>query len=177
VGFATSLFRELAARGDGGPVVMGDSAGGGLALAVAQQLRDAGGTPPDRLVLLSPWLDVTCSHPDQPALARLDRMLGIPGGRVLGRWYAGARAVDDPLASPLFGDLRGLPPIQVFSGTHDVLNPDARRLRDLAARAGATCDLREYPGMFHVWVLLSIPEAKRAFAELAAFLGVPAVAR
>jgi acetyl esterase/lipase len=173
--FVTARWRDLAARApEAGTVVMGDSAGGGLALAMPMQWRDAGLPLPGRLVLISPWLDVACPDPAQPALARLDRMLDLPGVLRMGRWYAGDLALTDPRVSPLYGDLAGLPPIQVFSGTHDLLHADAARLRARAAGQGVAVEVREYAGLGHVFPILPIPEAAHAFSEIVAFLAMPA---
>jgi acetyl esterase/lipase len=147
-------------------ILMGDSAGGGMALALAQHLRDSARPLPVRLILISPGADMTFSDPRQQALARVDRMLDIPALVVAGRWYAGALPLDDPKVSPLFGSLAGLPPIAVFTGTHDLLNSDARRLHAKAVQEGATLSLHEYEGMFHVWPLTPIPEARHAINEM-----------
>jgi monoterpene epsilon-lactone hydrolase len=100
-------------------VVIGDSSGGAMALSLSQQLRDAGATQPAKLVLLSPWLDVTCSDPAQTILDRSDPLLALPGLRQAGIWYAGKSSPTDARVSPLYGDLAGLPPILVLTGTHD----------------------------------------------------------
>jgi len=166
------LWRQLAAElGADNVTLMGDSSGGGISLALAQQLRDRGEPLPARLVLLSPWLDVTLSDPSQPALARRDRLLDIPGARAAGAMHAGDLPPTDPRVSPLFGSLKGLPPIAVFSGTHDLLYPDARRLRDRAAEQGAALEHYDYEGLFHVWLGVPIPEAARAMDQIADFIG------
>jgi epsilon-lactone hydrolase len=166
------LTREvLDSLGPGNVSLIGDSAGGGMALALAQQLRDQKAPLPRALVLLSPWLDATVSDPRQRALARIDRLLDIPGTCAAGRIYAGDLPLTDPRVSPLFGTLRGLPPIAVFTGTHDLLNPDARHLKEKAEQEGARLKFREYDGMFHVWVAgPPIPETRQAVDEIAAFI-------
>ena len=82
------------------------------------------------------------------------------------RWYAGDLSPADPKISPLFGNMAGLPPMAVFTGTHDLLNPDAHRLKARAAQQGVPVELYEYPGMFHVWLLAPIPEARRAREQI-----------
>ena len=138
--------------------LIGDSAGGGMALAVAQQLRDRTGLQPGRIVLISPWLDMTLSEPEQPEIERRDEMLSLPGLAESGRLYAGDLDVRDPLVSPLFGELAGLAPIHVFTGTDDVLNPDARRL----AEKGQEIHLREAEGMQHCYALFPLIAEGRA---------------
>jgi len=165
------LARELIERaGNSNVTFAGDSAGGGIALALAQQLHDQSLPLPARLVLLSPWLDVTLSDPSQPALARIDPILDMPGGRIAGRMYAGELSPTDPRVSSLFGTLRGLPPIAVITGTHDLLYPDARRLADKARQEGARLDLYEYDSLFHVFVAVGLPETRRAMDQIAAFI-------
>lgn len=147
-------------------VIAGDSAGGGLALALTQRIRDRGGAAPAALVLFSPWLDVSVCGTDQPALAELDPMLDIEELRVAGRMWAGGTSIENPAVSPLFGDQSHLPPTMVFCGTHDLLVSDARRL----AAAGGRAELREYSGMFHVWMATPIPEGTAALREAVAFI-------
>ncbi|ONH26561.1 alpha/beta hydrolase fold domain-containing protein [Pseudofrankia asymbiotica] len=164
---------EAGAAGTARIVLMGDSAGGGLALAAAQVARDRGAPQPDRIVLISPWLDVTMTDPDQPALAAKDRILGISGLAEAGRCWAGALGPADPLASPLRGDLTGLAPLTVLCGTHDVLLPDSRRLAARAAAAGLEIDYHEAPGLPHGYPLFPIPEARAARTILTATLRGP----
>lgn len=129
LGFAMALYRAGLDTEGGPPVaLMGDSAGGGLALSLAMQVRDAELPPPGGLVLISPWLDVGTDDPAQERIEPSDVMLMRPGVRALGRWYAGDRAVTDARVSPLYGALQGLPPIELLCGSHDILVSDARRL-------------------------------------------------
>ncbi|MFT8244149.1 alpha/beta hydrolase [Roseomonas sp. BN140053] len=162
----------VAERGAEAVSVLGDSAGGGLTLAFAMALRDAGVPLPRRLVLLSPWLDVSASGPGQPALDRRDPLLGLHGAKEVGRVYARASgmAPEDPRVSPLFGRLAGLPPILLLTGTRDILNAEAHRLHAAARAEGAPLSLREYPEMIHDWMTLPLPEGRRALDEVAAFL-------
>jgi monoterpene epsilon-lactone hydrolase len=147
-------------------IVAGDSAGGGLALLLAQSLASTDRPMPAGLVLFSPWLDVSMSGPDQPEIAKRDPMLKIDGLRIAAKLWADGLPLNDPRISPLFGDLTHLPATLLFVGTDDILLSDAHRLM----RTGAKVTLREYPGMFHVWVGAPIPEAKRALDEAAAFI-------
>jgi monoterpene epsilon-lactone hydrolase len=170
VAVAARLTAELAERvGAADLVVMGDSAGGGLALAVAQALRDQG-VIAARTVLIAPWLDVATDAPEARALEPDDAMLGIPGLQVSGRLYAGELALDDPRPSPIHGELAGLGPIAVFTGTADLLLSDSRRLRDLGRAAGVEVTLTEAPGMPHDYPLMRTPEGAAARREIAALL-------
>lgn len=164
---AEAAYLALVAE-DGGKAVAvaGDSAGGGLALALAHRLRDGGHPTPERLLLFFPWLDATVSDPSQPALAEKDPLLTIPALREAGRMWAGADHPADPRASPLFGDQSDLPPVLVQVGTHDLLLADARRFADRCP----TAQVVEYPGMFHGWVVAPVPEGRAALDQAARFL-------
>ena len=174
--FARSVYSTvLDGAGNLPAVLLGDSAGGGMALAISQSLREADRQQPAALVLLSPWLDVTCADPRQEALNKVDPLLAPPGLQEEGIWYAGALSPTDPKVSPIFGDLRELPPMLVLTGTHDLLNADAHRLREAMAGAPPS-QLRfsEYEGMLHVWPAMPIPEAGKALDEVAAYLKIVA---
>ncbi|SHI41507.1 Acetyl esterase/lipase [Roseomonas rosea] len=174
LGMVHPLFTALAARyGAENITVAGDSAGGGMALALAQIIRDAGEALPAGLVMFSPWLDVATDHPRLLEIEHRDPMLASPAARLAGQWYARDLPPDDPRVSPLYGSLAGLPPMIVFTGTRDMLNADARRLRETAEEAGANLLFREYDGLFHVWICLPVPEARQALDEAAAFIAAP----
>lgn len=171
VATATRIAADLTAAASARQVtVMGDSAGGGLALAVAQELRDQHGDPLRQLVLISPWLDVSMTDPAIAALDRYDAMLHGPGCAEAGRIYTGALDVGDSRVSPIHGDLTGLPPITVFSGTHDILHPDAQRLVSLARDARVPIDLQVLEDGQHVYPLLPMREGSAALRRITALL-------
>ncbi len=171
IAFVLAVYHTLLGEVDGKPILLlGDSAGGGLALCLSQQLRDLGSPAPGGLVLISPWLDVTCPDPAQSALEKLDPLLALPGLREEGNWYAGTLALTDPRVSPLYGDLQGLPPMLVLTGTHDLLNADVHRLQAAMSSAPASLRVSEYPHMVHVWPSLPISEATEAINEILEFL-------
>lgn len=149
-------------------ILMGDSAGAGLAVALAGWLRDHGLPPPRRLLLLSPWLDVTVPHPQALALQPADPMLSLDGLRRAGRAYAGVLGTDHPLISPAHGDLRGLPPMSMYVGGRELLGPDALAYAERLQAAGGSVDVHHAPAMMHVWPLLDFPEARAARARIAA---------
>jgi monoterpene epsilon-lactone hydrolase len=162
------VYRRLVDRIDARNVVlMGDSSGGGLALAVAQQLNELGLPQPRDLVLISPWLDVTVSHPEIESLECNDPWLAIPGLVEAGRMWAGGDDTAHPRLSPLNGSLRGLGRITVFIGGRDILICDCRRLRTRAREQGVEIQWVEEPKMIHVWPLLPIRKAALARARLA----------
>jgi acetyl esterase/lipase len=160
--------RVVAREAPGVPVVlMGDSAGGALVIAMALQLRDGGEPPPARVVALSPWLDAQLADDEVTELEPTDPMLAETGLRAAGRWWAGARRSDDPLVSPVHADLAGLPPLDVYIGDRDILRPAVDGFARKASRAGVALHVHEHPSMFHVWMTRAIPEGRRTRRELA----------
>lgn len=141
--------------------VIGDSAGGGLALAATQELVRRGSPVPSRMVLLAPWLDATVSDPRSAAIDGDDPLLDVPSLQGDGREWAGSLGADHPYASPLNGSLDGLPPTTVFSGSLDLLTPDSLRLRQRTIDEGLTnfsFDFRN--GMIHDWPIFAfLPDA------------------
>ncbi|MCU1640547.1 MAG: alpha/beta hydrolase [Nocardia sp.] len=159
---AAILARTIEQRGSGKTVVMGNSAGGGLALAATQVLLEQGGPQPDRVVLISPWLDVTMTDPTLPALERDDPFHQIPGLLEIGRLYAGDLDPRDPRVSPLRGHIEGLPPLTVFCGTREMTVADTRTLARRAAAAGTPIDYHEGPALPHNYALMPSPEGRAA---------------
>lgn len=155
----------------GGAVLLGDSAGGGLALAVALSLRDRGLAPPSRLVLHAPWVDLTTSTPDTALFARRDPWLHLGKLHAYARWWAGSEEdLGRPEASPALGDLGDLPPGLMFYGTRDLLAPGCRLLTRRAGAAGWRLTAVEEPDLIHVYgVMPGLPEARRAFARTVDF--------
>ena len=163
-----NLLRELLESvGPANVSVVGNSAGAGIALAAAQWLRDSGFPQPKTLVLISPWLDALVGREEQVAIAPRDLILDIPGLAEAGRLYAGKLDVTHPLVSPLSGDLHGLAPMIVFSGTHDVFHPDSVALADKAKQAGVPMEIYVEKGLPHNYAVLPTPEGHQARAIIA----------
>ncbi len=142
----------------------GDSAGGQMALSAALMLRDERRLVLPRTVLISPVLDASLTNPlisgvDDPWLTRAGLL------EFATRWR-GDLPMTDPTVSPLHGDLTGLGPLTVFSGTRDILNPDARLLAEKAAAAGVDIENHERPGLVHVNPLTPTPEGRAARAVI-----------
>lgn len=150
----------------------GDSAGGGLALATAIAARDSGLPLPATLALISPWVDLAGRGETMTTHVARDPMLAPAG---LARWgaaYLGGRAADDPACSPLFADLRGLPPMLLQVGSEEILLSDARRLAERARAAGVEVTLREFEGLWHDFHLHAgmLKDSTAALIEMAQFL-------
>jgi acetyl esterase/lipase len=142
--------------------VIGNSAGAGLSLAAAQWLRDSGYRQPDRLVLISPGLDASMSRPEEMAIAARDPIQDIPGIIEAARLYAGDLVVAHPYVSPLNGDLRGLAPMIVFSGTLDLVYPQSIDLAAKARTAGVPIELHLRKGQPHNYAAMPTPEGRQA---------------
>ncbi len=164
------LAEQVAIASPQGMMLMGDSAGGGLALALAQQLADRPGPQPTGLVLLSPWVDLTSSTPGTREASARDPWLRFTKLSLYASWWTGADDAARPEVSPLFGDLSRLPRTLVLCGTRDTLWPQVAELVRRAADAGAQVTYVEEPGLLHVYPLLPVPEGKRALGEVVAWL-------
>jgi acetyl esterase/lipase len=152
----------LAEREGISPIVAGDSAGGGLALAAAARLRGASSAPA-HLALFAPWLDAGLRSPEARALERRDPSLALPGLRIAGRLWAGELGVDHPDVSPLFSEPAGLPPTSLVVGTRDLLYPDARDFAASARSAGVDVATFTAADAFHVFPAATwLPESASA---------------
>ena len=156
----------------GPAVVAGDSAGGNLALAMMLALRDEGAVLPGAAALFSPATDLTGSGASVQSNARRDAMFIAEKLLPLGEAYLGTTDPRTGLASPLFADLAGLPPLLVHVGEREMLRDDSVRLAEQARRAGVTVDLDVWPVVPHVWQIAhgTVPEARRSLQAAAAFL-------
>ncbi|MDT5076797.1 MAG: triacylglycerol lipase [Mycobacterium sp.] len=148
--------------------VLGDSAGGGLAVAAVQELVRRGSPVPGHLVLLAPWLDTTVSDPRSKAIDPDDPLLDVPSLQKDGQLWAGDLDSADPVVSPIYGSFAGLPPTTVISGSHDLLTPDSLRLQQLAITQGLTnftFDFRD--GLIHDFpIFFFLPEATAIRPEI-----------
>ena len=171
---ALAAYRWLIARGVGASriAIAGDSAGGGLALSCLAAARAAGLALPAAIYLMSPWTDLTASGASYVTRADRDPMHQRSMILRLAKSYLGAQGdAGDPLASPLFGDLRGLPPLLVQCGGREIIFDDSAALVERARAAGVDARLDVDEEMIHVFQLFGeLPEAARALARAGAFL-------
>ncbi|MCD8096223.1 MAG: alpha/beta hydrolase [Ruminococcus sp.] len=147
---------------------MGDSAGGGLALGFALELAEKGKPLPQRMVLLSPWIDVSMENAEMTEYEDSDPMLGIYGLARMGKIWAGNVDLHDPKVSPIYGELSLLSGIDitVFAGTHEIFYPEALRLEKRLKESGADCRLIVGEGMNHVWVSYPMREGREAIEQI-----------
>lgn len=137
-----------------------------MAFALCHAVRDAGLPQPTDAVLLSPWMHVGLPDPDVPAVAKIDPFLNLDDLRAAGIRYAAGDPLDTPLVSPSVGPLAGLPRLTVFTGTHDVLNPDARAFHKRAMAEGLDIGWYELEGGMHAWMLLPGRRAAEALVQI-----------
>ena len=156
---AAALIAEVGAENVS---IIGDSSGGGMALAVAMELRDRKLAPLHATVLIAPWLDISGTDPQLAVIAPRDPWLAVPGTHAAGLLYRGELPEDDWRVSPIHGSLKGLGPITIFSGTRDILHADATRFVPLAASAGIALDYHVGEGMIHNYPILPMPEGDAA---------------
>jgi epsilon-lactone hydrolase len=151
--------------------VIGDSAGGGLALALAQQIRDHGLGAPAALALVSPWADLTLSNNAITAKAAVEIMLSRRGLALDADRYSGAIDVADPRISPLYADMAHLPPTFIQVGTDEMLFDDSMLLAARIEAAGGSVHLQIWEGMAHAWPAFgdAVPEAAASIAALGTF--------
>ena len=145
---------------------MGDSAGGGLSAAFREYLGENDLPEPEHLVLISPWVDVSMSG-DYGKYEDRDPMIGIDGGREMGKAWAGDLDTKDYRVSPMFGNVDKLPQTTIFIGTHEVLYPDVIKFYDKLEENGVDVELNVGEGMYHVYPILPVaPESKEAFNRI-----------
>jgi len=169
---AFAAYAELVRAGDTPLAIVGDSAGCALALGTAIRARDAGLALPKALVLLSPWLDLTLSGESYTALADLDIFSRPAQLRAMARTYLGRdNPPSDPAASPVLGDLSGLPAILVHAGGHDITLDDAHLLARKVVAQGGRIEVEVFEGMpHHFQVFEELPEAGASLRRIGAFI-------
>ncbi|MFW6237465.1 MAG: alpha/beta hydrolase, partial [Desulfosudaceae bacterium] len=152
--------------------VAGDSAGGGLALALLVKLRDEGRPLPAAAVLMSPWADLAVTGPSARDKAEEDPFLTPEGLRYFSELYRHGADPEDPLVSPLFADMTGLPPMLIQVGERECLLDDSARLAEKARAAGVDVTLEVWESMVHVFQGFAavLPEGQKAIARIGEYL-------
>ena len=152
--------------------LIGDSAGGGLVFATLLRLRDAGKPLPAATVAISPWVDLSLQSESSISFGRTDPMLSLTEARHLAANYLGSAAPNHPYASPIFGDVSGVPPSLIQVGDDEMLRDDAVIMAQRLRAAGCEVELELWPRMPHVWHTLArlVPEGHRAIERIGAFL-------
>jgi epsilon-lactone hydrolase len=156
----------------GRTAVAGDSAGGGLTLATLLALRDAGDPAPAAGLCISPWTDLALTGGTIRTKAAEDPMVRDADLQLMADAYLAGQDAKQPLASPLYADFAGLPPLLLQVGSAEILLDDAVRVAERARAAGVAVELRVWQDMIHVWHAFApiLPEGQQAVDEMAAFL-------
>jgi acetyl esterase/lipase len=153
-------------------LLVGDSCGGNMALVLTQQAAEEGRPTASRMVLTTPFVDLSLTNPDMRAAARRDPFYDIPGfEEVTSMVMPPGMDPKVPLASPLYGNLSALPPMLVFMAEKDLLSPDATRLVDRARKQRRDVTIVEGKGMVHMWPVMPFHEGRVARKEMTTWLG------
>jgi acetyl esterase/lipase len=171
VGEALELMSELMTRcaAVGSTYLVGDSAGGGLAIAATRCWIDAGESPPLGLTLIAPWLDITLSNTEIDDIEPHDPWLTRLGLRICGQSWAGSVPLEDFRVSPINAAFDDFPPIDLYVGDRDIAVADCRRLRDLLPPGRLR--YHEQAGAVHVYPLLPVPEGRDTRLQLISYIG------
>jgi len=171
---AVGLYRSLLADGytAGNIVIAGDSAGGGLTMATLLSLRDARDPLPAAACLLSPWLDLTATGESMTTRAKKDPWFQPEDMPIVAAYYCREDQLRNPLVSPVFADLSGLPPLYIQVGEDEILLSDSTRAADKVKAAGGEVEIEIWPGMWHVFqaFLVQVPESKKAVKKIGAYV-------
>ncbi|MBJ7307314.1 MAG: alpha/beta hydrolase [Acidimicrobiia bacterium] len=168
-----TVWESLLAEGidTGRIVIAGDSAGGGLAASVTMHAL-ADGVLPAGVICCSPWVDLTITADTYDTNAESDKLFSRTSAEEAAPAYLGSADPMNPIASPLFGDWDGAPPLLILVGDAEVLLDDSRKLAEVAKAAGVDVTLSIYPEMPHIWTMSypAFPEAVEGVTEMAEFV-------
>jgi monoterpene epsilon-lactone hydrolase len=171
IDFVLELYQQLLEKYDASQIqIMGDSAGGGLALSFSLVLKEKNLPQPNKLILLSPWMDVSMSNPKIEEIEPNDYILDREHLKKVGELYAKNTSTENPWVSPIYGALEDLPEMHLFIGTHDILLPDCRKFRDLGEDLKLNLGYYEYPLMPHCWMIFPIPESSAVVDKITSIL-------
>jgi monoterpene epsilon-lactone hydrolase len=167
---AVAAYQGLLAQGSSPAdvVISGDSAGGGLGMATLVALRDRGIAPPAGAVFFSPWTDLSFTGGTLATNKDVDTMVAEPMIRVMAARYIGSGDPENPLISPVYADLAGLPRMRLHVGGDEILLDDSRRIAEHATAAGVDCTIKVWPSMLHVFPTYAplLPEGHDAWVAL-----------
>lgn len=134
-------------------ILMGDSAGGGISLALLEQLSEKNVKIPKKTILISPWLDVRLTNPKIDEIQEYDKQLQKESLKIAGLTYATEEGINSNLVNPIDGDLSKIKNLTIFTGTYDILNPDVHELKEKAEKAGTNIEIKEYEEAGHIWLI------------------------
>lgn len=150
----TPLYKEIIEEVDiNNLILMGDSAGGGMALALAERIGEENIQMPNKTILISPWLDVRLQNSEIDYVQKRDKELSKETLKLAGVTYAGEDGIDSYLVNPIDGNLSKLKNVTILTGTNDILNPDVHVLQEKAKQIGVNIGIKEYESAGHIWII------------------------
>lgn len=148
------LYKEIIEKVDtNNLIIMGDSAGGGLGLALEERIGEENLKMPAKTILISPWLDVRLTNPEIDVVQKNDKELNKETLKLAGFAYAGEDGINSYLVNPIEGDLSKLRNVTILTGTYDILNPDVQVLKEKAEKVGIQIEVKEYEQAGHIWMI------------------------
>ena len=148
------LYKEIVEKvGKDNLIIIGDSAGGGLALGLYEKLAEDNIELPIKTILISPWLDVRLENEGINAIEKNDNILNKEALKLAGIAYAGEDGINSYLVNPIDGDLSKLTNIKIFIGTYDILYPDCNLLKERAEKVNGNVEIKEYDKAKHIWLI------------------------
>ena len=149
------LYKEIQQKVDVSNelIIMGDSAGGGLSLALLEKISQEDIKMPKKTILISPWLDVRMDNPKIEQVKEQDKKLNKEALKIAGLAYAGSDGIDSYLVNPIDGDLSKINNLTIFTGTKDIWNPDVYKLKEKAEKNNINIDINEYQDAGHIWII------------------------
>ena len=167
-GMLEPLYKEIINKiGESKLIIMGDSAGGGMALALSELIGEESFKKPDKLILISPWLDTTMGNEKIDKVQKNDKLLNKYALKVAGELYSGEDGRNSYLVNPINGNLKNLPETIIFTGTYDILNPDVHILKERAEKEKIeNIKIVEKEKAVHIWILQSEYCSQNDYLEL-----------
>ena len=148
------LYKEIIETvGNENVILMGDSAGGGLALGLYEKMAEEAVALPSKTILISPWLDVKLENENIREIEKRDTILNKETLRLAGIAYAGNDGINSYLVNPIEGDASTFQNVKIFIGTKDILNPDCHLLKEKADQVNGEVEIKEYENAKHIWII------------------------
>ncbi len=148
------FYKEVIEKVDANHLILiGDSAGGGLGLALEEKIGEENLPMPAKTILISPWLDVRLTNPEINEVQKVDKELNKETLKLAGIAYAGDDGMNSYLVNPIEGDLSKLQNVTILTGTYDILNPDVQILKEKAEKIGVKINVKEYEKAGHIWMI------------------------
>ena len=161
------IYKKIISEHDPKNVILiGDSAGGGFALGLAEKMKQENIPQPSHIILSSPWMDIGSTNPDIAELEKTDPTLSIEGMQIAAKAYTRGGDINSYMVAPMYGPLEGLAKISLFISTHEALYADAKKFKSICDDNGIAIDFYVYPNMLHNFALQDTPEGKSVIQQI-----------